>query len=300
MAPPKRHGMLMALLAAHALLAWGCTKSSHLDGAATDGPAGPAPEPGFNPGDRVVVESARGQFFEAVVRRSGKTRLQVDGPDGGGLQEIEVANIYSVDNRPSLASLGEGSLAICEMSASAWSGCRIQRRDTDRFSVQDEDGRSAELQAPHVLKPSAITELNLRQSFEQAVKRKAFVDGLLQAGHPLIPQGWVARPGDHVLVRTADAYVAGRVQKIKKGQVLVIVEGEGKQARNFSREDVFVQPPVQFTPTASTYACARPETGSQQWPVVRIEGVSEGKVSVVDVQGHRRNVETRDLVPFAK
>jgi hypothetical protein len=300
MAPPKQPGMLIALCSAQVLMAWACGKHTQSVPTQTDGGVGSVSEPTYNAGDRVVVESARGQFFEAVVRRAGKTRLQVEAPDGGASHEIDVANVYSVEVRPSVASIGEGSFAICEMAASKWSGCRVQRRDGPRFSVSDEDGRNAELEASHLLKPSAITELNLRQSFEQATKRKAFLDGLREAGHPWIPPGWTPRPGDHVLVQSADAYVAGRVQKIKKGQVFVVIDGGDKQSRGFSREEVFVQPPVQFTPTASTYACVRPESGSQQWPVVRIEGIADGKVAITDVQGHRRSVETRELVPFGK
>lgn len=257
----------------------------------------PAPE--FQPGDPVVVETARATFLEGTVRKPGKSRLTVDA-QGDAPREVDAANVYLIKNQP--AEVPDGTLAICRSAERKWIGCKVERREGSRASIVDEDGERREIELSSILKPTAMTELNLRQSFEQALKRKAFLDGAREAGRPVVPKGWSAGPGDRVLVQTSDGYRGGKVQRVvkKKGQVIVLVDGEGKDARAFSRQELFPQAPQPFTPTAASYACLRPPTGEPIWPVVRIEGANERKVTVSDASGRKWVVESSELTPLVK
>jgi hypothetical protein len=257
-------------------------------------------EPEFAAGDAVVVEASRATFFEATVRRPGKTRMHLDVPDAGAPREVDSPNVYAIAERNSGAALPEGSLAICRPAPLTWVGCRIEGRGEGRLTAAGENGDKFQLGVGDVLKPTAVTELNLRQSFEQAVKRKAFIDGVREAGRPLTAKGWSPKPGDHVLVASGDAYVSGRVKSLRKGQAMVNVDGEGKEPRAFPKTELFQQPPVVFTPSVGTFACVRPSPGETIWQVIRIESASEGNVGISDAQGRRRTAELRDLIPLAK
>jgi hypothetical protein len=186
------------------------------------------------------------------------------------------------------------------MSSHRWVGCRVEGAKDSSVNVSDEDGRRAELGLDNVLAPSAVTELNLRQGFERAAKRRAFLDDLQKAGAPSAGKRWAPRPRDQVLVLVGGAYVSARVVKLKRDVVFAVVEGEGKEERSFPRGEVFPQPPVIYTPQAGMFACMRPPPGERAWPVVRIEGLSGGKASVSDMQGNKRSVDPRELVPFEK
>ena len=280
------------------LVASGCSRKAQPSAVALQD-AG-ASDPDFTAGDTVVVEAARATFFEAVVRRPGRTRLQIDVPDAGTPRDVDVVNVYAIAPRNNGAGLPSGAFAICRTAPLTWVGCRIEGRAGDKVSATDENGQKVEIDPSGVLKPTAVTDLNLRQSFEQALKRKAFVDGVRDAGRPQAAKGWTVRPGDHVLVASGDGYAGGRVQKIRKGQVHVVIDGEGKDARSFARSEVFPQPPVVFTPASGSYACVRPAPGETLWLVIRIESASDGKVSVSDAQGRRRTVDPRDLMPLGK
>jgi len=289
-----RASMLLVLTS----LVWapGCSRNT-TSGVPADAQA-PAPGPEFQAGDAVVVETARATFLEGTVRKPGKTRLTVD-QVGESPREVDAANVYLIKNQPS--ELPAGALAICRVAERKWVGCRVEHREGASASIADENGEKREIDVTAILKPTAVTELNLRQSFEQAVKRKAFLDGVKEAGRPVVPKGWVAGPGDRVLVQTSDGYRGGKVQKVKKkGHVIVQVDGEGKDARAFTRQELFPQAPQPFTPTAASYACLRPPTGEPIWPVVRIEGANERKVTVSDASGRKWVVESSELTPLVK
>lgn len=290
-----RRAVLLAVIAS---LAWapGCTRNA----ASSSPPDAQAPPPGpeFQAGDAVVVESSRATFFEGTVRKPGKTRLLVDA-SGDSPREIDASNVYLIQNQP--AEVPAGAMAICKVAERKWVGCKVERREDGRVAVIDENGARSELDASAVLKPTAMTELNLRQSFELAVKRKAFLDGAREAGRPVVPKGWVPGLGDRVLVQTSDGYRGGKVQKVrKKGQVSVQVDGEGKDVRAFTRQELFPQAPQPFTPTSASYACLRPPTGEPLWPVVRIEGATERKVTVSDASGRKWVVDSSELTPLVK
>jgi hypothetical protein len=250
------------------------------------------------PGDRVVVEFAQADFFEGIATHAAKARVHVEVPDGGGSREVDAVNVYPVAKSGFGRTARAGDFAICEVRPHAWDGCRVEGSQPDGIRVVLEDGVSAVVSPQGLLRPTSVTELNVRQSFEAASRRKVFLEGVQRAGRPRGPKGWVPKPGDNVLVRSAGAYLGGRVRKVKKEQVFVVVDGEGSDPRPFARDEVAPQPPVVFTPSSASYACVRPAAGARAWPSVRIEGVSEGKVIVSDEHGARRTVETRDLVPY--
>lgn len=279
-------------------VAWASGCSRKASPAALADAQAPAPVPELQAGDAVVVETARATFFEGTVRKPGKTRLTVE-QVGDSPREVDTANVYLIKGQP--AEVAEGALAICRVDGRKWVGCKLERRDGGRVTIVDENGERRDIDSSAILKPTAMTELNLRQSFEQATKRKAFLEGAKDAGRPVVPKGWVAGPGDRVLVVTSDGYRGGKVQKVKKkGQVIVLVDGEGKDARAFTRQEIFPQAPQPFTPTAASYACLRPPTGEPLWPVVRIEGAMERKVTVSDASGRKWVVESSELTPLVK
>lgn len=279
-------------------LAWAPACSRETSSATAPDAQAPAPGPEFQAGDAVVVETARATFVEGTVRKPGKTRLTVDS-SGDSAREVDASNVYVIKSQP--AEVPDGTLAICRVAERKWVGCKVERRDGARATVVDENGERSEIDTSAMLKPTSMTELNLRQSFDQAVKRKAFFDGAREAGRPVVPKGWVAGPGDRVLVQGSDGYRGGKVQKVKKkGQVIVLVDGEGKDARAFTRQELFPQAPQPFTPTAASYACLRPPSGEPIWPIVRIEGASERKVTVSDASGRKWVVESSELTPLVK
>jgi len=250
----------------------------------------------FSAGDAVVVETARATFVEGVVLRTGKSRMTIE--TAGESKEVDPGNVYALPNEP--AALPEGAFAICRFGEHKWLGCRIERRDSGRVSVVSEDGEKIDLEATALLKPSSMTELNLRQGFDQAAKRRAFVDGAKEAGRPVVPKGWSVRPGDRVLVQTSEGYRSAKVQRVRKGQVIVQVDGEGKDVRGVTKAEVFPQPPQAFNASSSSYACLRPPTGEPVWPIVKIEGSADQKVTVSDASGRKWVVEASELTPLVK
>ena len=266
----------------------------------SDAPSAIPPAPEFNPGDAVVVEESRAKFYEASVRRSGKTMLQLDLPDGGAPREIEAANVYAIAGHGAGGVLPVGALAICRVAPRLWVGCRVEGRKGALLTVADENGKKYDVDAASVLKPTAVTELNVRHSFERAVKRKAFLEGAREAGRPAAGKGWSAKPGDAVLIASGDGYRGARVTGTRKRMLLIKVDGEGNAIRAMAPEDVYPQPPVVFTPAAGTYVCVRPTGDETFWQVARIESGSEGQVMISDAQGSKRTVETREVIPLAR
>lgn len=250
----------------------------------------------FQIGDRVVGEVARAMFIEGQVESVGKSSLRLRVYGAGGSREVDAANVYRVGDAAA-HKLKPGAFAVCEAKAHVWIGCRVERINENSLVATDDEGRELTVAPAQALAATAVTELNLKQSFGEASRRKLFVEGFKKAGPLHRPSKWKPRRNESVLVRSGAAFLEGRVSDVRKSLVLVELEGpEGERA--VMAEDVHPQPPVDYQPAPGLYACVRPAQGDSVWPIVRIESVSESKAVVSDVHGQTRSVELRDLIPF--
>jgi hypothetical protein len=181
-----------------------------------------------------------------------------------------------------------------------WRGCRVESSGDAGVSVIDDEAARALLDRESLLAPTALTELNVRQRFDRNAKRRAFVDGARAAGHPHAPHGWRPALDERVLAVRDGAWVGARVRGfLKKGGVRLIWD-EDKRSVDMSSRDVVPQPPVDFSPTVGSFVLARPQAGSRNWTVVRVESVGGSNLVVSNEVGDQIPLSLRDVLPLER
>lgn len=253
----------------------------------------------FAPGDRVVAEYARAAFFEGTVTVLGTDGLTIQEHGSGQAREVDSANVYRLDKGKHVKTTWKpGELAICQVGAQQWQGCRVEKANASQVSVISEKGEKNSLAPSALLVPTAVTQLNLEHAFARVDKAKAFAHDLKNAGALFRPAGWKPREGESILLRSGSSYVSAVVKEPRAALLLVQLLGTDEKPRAVPVEDAWPEPPVDASMPIGGYACVRPPAGEHVWGVVRIDAKLEDKVQVSTPTGEERTVQEKDLLPF--
>ncbi|MCU0692609.1 MAG: hypothetical protein MUF54_14510 [Polyangiaceae bacterium] len=248
------------------------------------------------PGDLVVMETERATFAEATVLEVAREAVRVRMHPAADVREVGTDALYVV--RAADTSVSGQALGICQMEPHVWLGCRITSRSADTLEVEDEQGQRRTLPIHHVLRPSAMTTLNLQQAFKKASEREEFLKDAERAGPPRRPENWKQRADEPVVVRLGGVYVSAVIRKPRQDLVLVEVAGEGGAPRAMALDDVVPEPPVGGELLEERFACLRPSGAQRAWQFVRIKRVDGQRVRVVDAWGRVHDVTPRDVLPL--
>ena len=270
------------------LFALGCSNRS-LQGAQSD-PALP------QRGDRVLVESSAAQFFEARVMSAETTRLRVQSAPSGDTVFVQIADVYRLPFKA--AQLAPNSLAICNIDHERWLGCRVITATASSVNVDDINEVSRELPWSKVLRPSALTELNLKRLFDKVSEQRDFERDMAKAGPPRVVPGWQPSSGKPVIAKVDGKWWLSVIVSEKHGHIRIRFSGTDRQL-DVALGDVAPEPPYPIEVTQrSRIALLRPASVSQPWMAVRLLSVDALDALVEDVWRERRSVPVRDVCPL--
>ncbi len=252
---------------------------------------------GFQRGDRVVVEARAGEFYEATLLEVSSENLRVQAADGES-KLVAHADAYAIGAKASKGKLGSSGFAICPRAERLWVPCRIQSRSGPEWLALGLDGKTFRVAAKDVLRPTALTQLNIKSRFQKADARAAFLAAAAKFGAPARPKGWVPRGEERVLARTSDGWYAARIHEIEEDGFRVRLRGDNRETK-VGREDVVPEPPYPVTFARGDFALMRPLTETEPWIVVQVK-TAQPELTVLDVHGELHKVEARYLVPMSR
>ena len=247
-------------------------------------------------GDRVVVEQSAALFFEGRVLSIGDGGLTVQTADGGDPVRVAASDTYRLAGDDASAPRA-GTLAICARPGARWIACRVESVGGVEVRAIGADGGAFAIGADEVLRPSAVTELNLKRYFEKARQRHDFERAAAAAGRPRAPVGWKPGPRERVLAEREDGWYSAEVVELDDDEVRIAWRGRPRESW-VRRDRLIPEPPYVANPLAGSFGLARPEAPSQVWRVVRIQGVRADALSVADANGRPRTLRSLDFVPL--
>lgn len=248
-------------------------------------------------GDLVVVERAAAEFFQGRVLSVNGGSLKVQTTEDGEPVVVASSDAYRVP--PSPHAFVAGDPAICRESEARWVACRVQRTvgDTLEMDLGAKEGRVVE--AEHVLAPNPVTLLNLKRYFEAVESRLRFEETARAAGDPARPPGWLPEPGEPVIARRdGDWYSARVLQALEHRGVRVVWESD-EHPESLAADAVVPAPPGQRLAARGEFAMIRPKAPAMPWERVRVDATGPDEAVVVGIDGQRRRVGIRRLIPLA-
>jgi hypothetical protein len=257
-------------------------------------PADPR-EGGLGRGDRVVIETAAAQFYEGQVLDAAGTELRVQTAEQEGTITVSAADAYRLpavirEHRPE-------DYVICSPAPGKWTACQVERVEPGTVVAVTVDERLHRLAPDRVLVPTALTSLNLRRRFQRARERHVFVRAVKEAGPPRAPQGWSPGPREQVLGYRESAWYAATVNELEDDGPYLRWSADGRVTK-VAPEHVVPEPPYQPGVQRGQYALVRPPVAAGAWQPVRVASVGPDAIVVADVDGNRRSVAARDVVPL--
>jgi hypothetical protein len=247
-------------------------------------------------GDRVVVEQTAAVFFEGRVLAVDGQRLRVQTATKGDSLSVETSDVYllSAARHPQQA----GQLAICGTGAAEWMGCRVERIDGSEVRVVDANGQTTRVTSERVLVPTPVTELNLERHFELAKDRKSFVRAVERAGQPRTPANWKPAAGQRVLAHHDSGWFSAKVDELDDDEISVRWEAD-QRISEVHRDQIVPEPPYPRTlAKRGDFVLVRPPLSSQAWAPNKVVAVNGAELEVMNVNGERRSLLTRDVVPL--
>jgi hypothetical protein len=177
--------------------------------------------------------------------------------------------------------------------------CRIKRTSGDRFEVDLGSAEERVLDAQRVLAPSAVTVLNLKRYFEAVESRRRFEETARAAGAPARPPAWLPDPGEPVIARReGDWYSARVIAPLEHRGVRVVWESD-EHPESLPADAVVPAPPGQRLAARGEFAMVRPKSPSMPWERVRVDATGPEEAVVVGIDGQRRRIGIRRLIPLA-
>ncbi len=248
-------------------------------------------------GDRVVVERAAADFFEARVLSVSKETLKVQTSTEGDPVVVASSDAYPV--RVSPHSFGPGEAAICRSAPSTWEACRIVKSGTPSLVVELATGEERSLDRDALLVPGPVTVLGIERHFEILDTRQRFAKTARAAGNPRRPGGWTPAPHEPVLARKgSEWYLAHAAQLLADGGENVVWDGTNR-SEPLPGAYVVPAPPFEHTFARGDFALSRPSTPGAAWERVSIEAIGPDGAMIVGASGERRRVDGRTLVPLS-
>ncbi len=259
--------------------------------------ATPAASAGGPPGRGalVVVEQTSAEFFEARVLSSEHDTLRVQATRSGDTRHVSVDDAYLLPPAPH--TFHAGDLAICRGDAKRWVGCRVVRATGAGVDAVDPDGASLHVPASALIAPTPVTLMNLTRRFKRERERAAFIASVHRAGRPVAPSGWHAAPHERVLALRGDSWYSAEVREIDHDTLHVTWRSDGRESE-LPASGVAPEPPYDATSRSGDFVLVRPPSLVAAWQPWRVVAVADGAYDVVDIDGTRRTVGPRELVPL--
>ncbi|HVU02112.1 MAG TPA: hypothetical protein VHE30_10180 [Polyangiaceae bacterium] len=259
------------------------------------------PAPGLGPvklerGDVVVVERAAAEFFQGRVLSVTDTTLKVQTSEDGEPVVVARSDAYRVP--PSAHAFSANEPAICATKAGHWEPCKAKGMDGGDVVVDLDTGEERHLPSNAVIAPSAVTALDIERHFETVEARLRFASEAKNAGVPPRPSGWLPEKREPVIARHgAEWYSAHVAEALPDSGVRVIWDGE-ERTEALSLDQVVPAPPVSRAPVRGEFALSRPRSPAEPWERVKIEAIGPSEAVAVGIDGSRRRLDVRNLVPL--
>jgi hypothetical protein len=248
-------------------------------------------------GDQVVVEQTAAVFFEGRVVAIDGQRLRVQTASNDESLSVAASDAYRLasarmEQRP-------GRFAICGPGPAEWVACRVEGLDGANVRVVDAMGQASLLTPERVLSPTPVTELNLRRHFERASARATFIREVERAGRPQPPAGWKPAARDRVLAHHAAGWYTGRIEEVDDEAISVVWEAD-KRTSELTLSQVVPEPPYSGPLKRGDFVLVRPPRSSEAWTPTKVVAVVAAELDVLDVNGERRRVPAREIVPLGR
>jgi hypothetical protein len=147
-----------------------------------------------------------------------------------------------------------------------------------------------------VIRPSAVTALNVKKLFELGESRRRFDEAAASAGHPQRPSGWIPEVREPVIARRGSNWYTAHVASMLEDGVRVLFEGTDRPEA-VPASHVVPMPPYTRSFSRGDFALTRPKSATEPWARVRVEAIGPEEAVVVGDDGERRRYEARQLVP---
>lgn len=248
-------------------------------------------------GARVVVEETAAEFFEGRVLSATHDTLRVQTTTGGDTRHVAVEDAYLLPAPPHVYQTGD--LAICRASTGHWVACRVERIAGGNLDAVDADSNSLHLHAGDLLAPTPVTLMNLRQRFKRERERADFLLSVRRAGRPIKPSSWHVTPHERILAQRGDQWYAADVHEIDDDTLHVIWRSDGRESE-VPASQVVPEPPTDAMVRSGDFVLARPANLGAAWEPWRVTAAADDAYQLVDIDGTRRTVGPRDLLPLRK
>src|SRR5512145_1586716 len=184
-------------------------------------------------GDRVVVESRAGEFYEAQVVGVDGDVLYLQGLKDRASAVASASEVYRLP--PPASSIGRDQLVVCAPEG-RWLPCRSAGLVAASASaplhqdvaVVDIEGRERRIPRHRVIVPSELTMLNLERRFAAIRQREEFNTDAARAGGPLIARKWNPAPRERVIARRPEGWFTASIRELEKERVHVQWEADGR------------------------------------------------------------------------
>jgi hypothetical protein len=251
---------------------------------------------GLSRGDLVVVERATAEFFQGRVLSVSAGSLKVQTTDEGEPVLVAASDAYRVPPDPHVFAAGDP--AICCEGEARWVACRITKVSGGLLTADLGSGAERSIEPARVLAPGAVTALNLQRYFEAVESRRRFEASARAAGDPARPPGWLPDPGEPVLARRSGDWYSARVQQALEDRgVRVVWEGDA-HPEALGGGDVVPAPPGQRLVLRGEFALIKPKAPALPWERVRVDATGPEEAVIVGMDGLRRRVPIRRLIPL--
>jgi hypothetical protein len=243
----------------------------------------------------VIVERTAAEFFEGRVLSVTPSGLKIQTSGDGEPVVVAVGDAYRPAHAPRESE--PGASAICNDRPAHWTACRVVARDGSNLRATLGSGGEVSLPAERVLKPSAVTALNVKQLFEVGEARRRFDEAATSAGQPQRPSGWIPEVREPVIARRGPHWFTAHVSSmLEDGGVRVLFEGTDRPEA-LPPSHVVPMPPYTRSFSRGDFALTRPRSATEPWARVRVEAIGPEEAVVVGDDGERRRHEARQLVP---
>jgi hypothetical protein len=265
----------------------GCRKGDSARGVRAEGT--------FERGDVVIVERTAAEFFEGRVLSVSPSGLKIQTSEDGEPVVVATNDAYRLQHVPREST--PGAPAICGDRPKHWAACRVVASEGPSLRATLTSGAEVSLPADRVLRPSAVTALNVKKLFEVGESRRRFDEAAASAGQPQRPNGWIPEVHEPVIARRGQNWFTAHVASLlEDGGVRVLFEGADRPEVVPSTHVVPV-PPYTRSFSRGDFALTRPKSATEPWARVRVEAIGPEEAVVVGDDGERRRYEARQLVP---